>query len=379
MLVEICSRCCVSLIFLLCHAFYFVIPVASWEVTFVYDNIKWKANRYDNVSVDGAKWCSHLRQHKEPNVIMYNRIPKSGSSTMLQLIEQLRIRNNYEVINTSPEYWGVNYDTSKEGINKLRQLIEKRMIYEKSKTKTPTKLVIDGHWHQFNFSSNKNANPPINIEYIQTTRECASRRKSEILYSLYDCRVAKAYQRQSQSTLENYQFRHLNISTEINTRNNVTNISQCFQSYECLINSPLVNTDIHDTEMGFLCGHKCSLRHTTPLKGAISNIHNPAVFTVVGILENFDEYMDMLECAYPGYFAGISSLYNKGKEIVAANVGSNHSDLNMSTLQSILHDSCSETKSEYANVYKDIIKTWRNRYLFMKRNRNNCCRMKLTE
>lgn len=294
-------------------------------------------------------WCKYIKSTPEPSIIFYNRIPKCGSSSMENLFRSMKDKNSMTSWSAGSEYWT---DFSRDVTERKKFLDEVA-----SRTRPNATLVIDGHWGQYDFSSSELLK--VKAEYIQLARDCISRRQSAFLYGLYDSRDATLH-RKNPSQYEKYKQKYLNTTLAS---------MDCIKSYDCLKNSDTFGNA--NTEMQYLCGSRCThVHHGNRTVGALHNIHSTRHFAVIGILEELEKFLEMLECAYPRSLTGILKQYRTTK--THANTGS-HDFLNPA-ISKMLSERCSIEETPFGMIYDEIKKQFYSRYAFMSRNWNSCCR-----
>ena len=253
---------------------------------------------------------SYLQTVPEPPVVLYNRLSKCGSTTMQLLFEELSKKNDFGLWNAPMEYWH-DLDIDKQLRKHFLSDLNKNMKAAKGK-----KFLADGHWWQTTFSPEELEGKV--HENIQLLRECKSRRHSKFFYGLFDSSAATAV-KETKTPQKFKKYEHDYLRTDIN-------VKDCLNDYQCLKGT--TKFDHNDTEIVFLCGSKCEAnliddKNFKAIKnnkhhiydgevvssGAISNIHNPKVFTVIGVLDYMEPFMEMLECIYPSMLNGIHSTF----------------------------------------------------------------------
>ena len=130
----------------------------------------------------GAQWCHHLRSTPEPDVIIYPRIPKSGSSTIQSLVDQLLVLNNSTFHWETPTQFWIDLDKDPDLKHSfITQIKQYRDNYRKP-------VIVDGHFKQTLFEPHDlHAR---RVEYISLARECGPRLQSHFFYDLYDGSIA---------------------------------------------------------------------------------------------------------------------------------------------------------------------------------------------
>jgi hypothetical protein len=241
---------------------------------------------------DAEKWCSYLRSTPEPRVLLYNRLAKCGSTTLHHLFRQLGRENHFESI--VPNH-GFTFDLDDPNHKKVRedfvQLINGQSV-ENDMT------VVIGHFWQTDFA---NDTIEFDYEYIQLVRECRSRRRSVFYYSLHGSKEAKL-------------ARHSNdLVSFLRHTFNTSDPERCMHDIECLRNRTTLSSH-NSNELNYVCGPKCNMGCEEPYKSLL-RVLEPSKLTVLGLLENMTEYLEMLECAYPTFLHNISDIYNELNEV----------------------------------------------------------------
>jgi hypothetical protein len=214
----------------------------------------------------------------------------------------LKNSNNFNHYPMSPEFW-VDMD--------IETAI--RLKFAQKLKSTSKHTVADGHWTQYYL--NKNEIDGKSIENINLFRQCQSRRHSMLYYGVYDS--SNAHNAKSQNQLNLWQQKRLNATL---------NVEECLNNYTCLKQSNFVEVidPSYPDELRHVCGTICTnLFSGYRDMGAIHNIHDPSVFTVVGTLENLEQFFDMLECAYPQLFHNIAEI----GRMVSNTVDSDHHNI----------------------------------------------------
>lgn len=313
-------------------------------------------------------WCDYLQNSDEPDMIIYPRLPKAGSTTMDRLFELLSRKNGYDFISIPSEYWG-DSDNFPE-IQKYIQLHAKQ--YFTLKENKNSKVLIAGHIHRsarlakhlIKYVRSNSNMEDFNIEYIQLMRDCTNRTLSSFYYTLQHCRDAV---RASEKGKIDERVRHFfsryiyyNSTHKITENTTIDEIvhqenvhlqkSMSFDFNSCLNDPNCVRSFSFDysgrNNLNYLCGRTCiehvqkhfatdndrltkmnefirsktdqdsefltklsgedklALKGFYQEYGAYLNAVTPDEFTVMGTLEFLPEYLEMLECAYPTILNG---------------------------------------------------------------------------
>ena len=66
-------------------------------------------------SADAAAWFSYVRKISDIHVLVYNRIPKCGSSTIIHILTQAALKlRTYTIWSTNESYWEKDYNFDDE-------------------------------------------------------------------------------------------------------------------------------------------------------------------------------------------------------------------------------------------------------------------------
>jgi hypothetical protein len=245
-----------------------------------------------NYTDDAIAWCNYIHTSEEPIILLYNRLPKCGSSTMQYLFQKLSKQNKFITLSVNNTFWtDLESDKNKHLRKKfIHQINEKR---KDGKFQLGKRIIVDGHWLQTEFKY-KNFHQP--FEYIQLIRECHSRRRSFFYYSLYDSYASR------HAKINNMSWEHLQHVLHSNDPDS------CLNDTSCLLKSGNHAFTKNPIELKHICGTKCNMKQNEPNKSLMRLIdHNR--LTVLGILEKMNEFIEMLECAYPNFLRGIGSIY----------------------------------------------------------------------
>ncbi len=241
------------------------------------------------------EWCQYLQTNPEPQLILYNRLAKCGSTTMENLfrIMSSRKKSKLQAWSAPSKYW-IDMANSTS--------IRNSFIESVIKKSANISLIVDGHWEQYPFS--KSVFQGKTFESIQLVRDCISRRRSMFFYSMFNSRAMTVLKK----TLTADAFQEAQ-KAKLHT----DDLDACFHDYACL-NQEKNNERFSsaDAELKMLCGSACKRQSKdNQTQGALANARNPSSFTVIGSLSRLSEYLEMLECAYPRALGGIRSVYDR--------------------------------------------------------------------
>lgn len=306
---------------------------------------------YDEHRLDNTKqWCHHISSTPEPEVIVYNRMPKCGGETLAHLIHQCFKSNGQGSWHTNIFEW-VDFD--EDIAHKRKMEMEIQLHVNKSKS---GRIIVDGHWKQTSFNIG-----PYRMESIQQIRECKSKKRSNFFY----------YLNEKNKTEEEIRSHVLQI------KNSSTTIDECIHDIHCLENAKPVSFDAV-RDLHFLCGSQCAKSHRPAgmkmnlgyINGALANLHDPSVYAVIGTLETLNQTLEMFECVYPQSMKGIRAMYSA----LANPIKNSSRKENVTALELLLDRACDRKVNGYVEVYEEIQKTALSRYQYMKSQGNKCCR-----
>ena len=209
------------------------------------------------INTNDATVCSN-----NPDVLVYNRINKAGSTTTMDIIKRLSKMNNFTILTPMP------YHDHKKLRNALFRAIE-----------SGKRTVIMNHFDfpEFMYSSK--------VAYINMMRDPVERFISEYYY-------LRAPRRGRLS--EEYRAEHGNLSLEECIFGESKYTGNCLGEFNVMAH--------------YFCGMESSLCHTndTQLR-EFSRLHLDSVYTV-GVIENLQESLRMLEKQFPKFFKNAPSL-----------------------------------------------------------------------
>lgn len=215
-----------------------------------------------------------------PDFVFHNKLPKSGSSTMNQMLNQLRKHNPFTFLKLNPtEIPGDSFDVEAPFINHFKTIIN-------NVTQTP--LVLLKHHFPFDFTKHGIKNPT----FINVIRHPATWFQSHYYFERYGWQRSQA-NRKAMSEKD----KHMNINECAKMQHN-----SCVQPVWKYIE--------------FFCGNARACKDrgkATPQKAVALEMAKRSVlerFTVVGVLEQFDDTLMLFEEIMPGIFRGAHKLYH---------------------------------------------------------------------
>ena len=205
-------------------------------------------------------FCKYLQSSPEPDILIYNRVPKCGSKTIVELLKE-RHRSKptgVAVFSTGSRHWNpVKYDSNRTHLQILVEQATK--VQEKKK-----KLILAGHWNWHNFKGDFGN---LTVEHINVLRVCDGRIRSQLFFDLFDEKSAKAASKGGY--LDSFQSSLL--------QTNLT-LQSCLDDVSC-ISAAVQRRDrqqagITHSMVHYMCGEKCVAEHSGEiLKGAIANLN----------------------------------------------------------------------------------------------------------
>jgi len=290
---------------------------------------------------DSADWCERIGSSPEPREVLYNRIPKAGSSTMQHLLRinnHGRSRGNRDgdtSFRIGSEFWGNTLIERQSSDGRLRAEFDR--IAEDRK-KPELAVVIDGHFYpMFKHGA---------ATYFNIMRNPRSRLTSWFYYSLHDSHEAKALNRSSEELVKTYGSDKLD--------------EKCYDSLVC---QKFIKRK-YKSQLQYLCeGDVCGS------EGEKAQIFSSTLLEVGGFLEEFDKSLEMLECVYPTVFNGVREAYGDLRGAVERK-GSRNAGISSERLDSLIDEACGREKEVYDKLMAQFLK----RYERMRVSREVCCR-----
>ncbi|KAI0225206.1 Uronyl 2-sulfotransferase [Lamellibrachia satsuma] len=215
-----------------------------------------------------------VQSPSNPGRIFYNRIPKCGSSSLLDLIRVASRLNNFTFVECATYMKFI-----------IDHMHETRMATHINAVSTP--MVFERHLHFVDFKAAGMRPEPV---YMNLVRDPVDRLESWYYYRRF----------------QDGHIRHMSNDSRYRTYQECVlgNFSECVD--------PLGG----QAEVGyfkivpFFCGQEefCSTPGEAALSQAIQNIKKH--YAVVGVVEMYAEFIQTLEVIFPTYFKGITSIYD---------------------------------------------------------------------
>jgi hypothetical protein len=234
------------------------------------------AHRHINVfsTSSSSPSCTPL----EPQVIVYNRIPKAGSTTIISLLSHLAKTNNFTLVLPTPYY---NHASARDAV--LTALT------------TGTRTIVCNHFNfpeiHYGGSSSTITNSKLNLNkqqvaYINVMRNPVDRCASFYYYTRYGDRSRQL----KKETIDTYG----NSTLDDCVRQPYNQIKNCFNCKA-------------DTQALAFCGREDGECRTASsddiLEQAWANVQ---AHYFVGVTEDLHGTAEMLELLYPSFFKGVT-------------------------------------------------------------------------
>ena len=294
-------------------------PMKGWELKKL-GNAAWRNVSSDLKSVSRTEEISPTLEEKSAtvdmnNVLVYNRIPKSGSTMMLGLLYSLAKSLGYLVVRG--RYHSYRYWTNNDQLG---------LGYFLEQAAGRARTVYVQHQYYVNFTENRQHQPL----YINMMRDPV-----EHLVSSYDYKRTVILQHRGPGNMTKEELEIMSQPLE-----------QCVveRRLECVYYGYTVHTNKTEQLMFrqtwsptylypsdvllYFCGHhpSCSLLGSkTALQIAKDNVEQN--FAVVGVLEHLTESLAVMEDRLPQFFSGLSEQYKRQlerNEIVNKNLIKSH-------------------------------------------------------
>nr|CAH8874898.1 unnamed protein product [Trichobilharzia regenti] len=215
--------------------------------------------------------------HKSFPVVIYNRIPKTGSTSLVNLVYRL-----IAVKRIHTHVLHVNISTNRHYINRLSELY---LIDNLTHWKSMYPLMIHGHFAYINFEKYGTSFIPV---YINMIRNPLDRLVSYYYFIRYgdDYRPYLKRRRMSDPVIRNQTF------------------DECV-----LLKGNDCNPQLLWVQVPFFCGQAVFCR-IPGSRAALETAKRHVIekYLIVGLTENFDEMIQILEVLLPTFFSGAHKL-----------------------------------------------------------------------
>ena len=221
-----------------------------------------------NIKEERVKeWCHYISNSNEPSILIFNRLMKCGSSTMNSIISKLQTN---QIATNQPSF----YFHSQNGIEwrRTKSIDLYQSLQKILKDSNQSRMIIEGHFEWKSFESIKTSQ----MEYFQLLRNCPDRHTSNFFYRLPS------------------HGKKIDLTT-----------LTCLLNESCVEQIEDINSMIPDDYSISFCGKPCqanqAIEFVKPKQGK---------FILVGLLEYFIQFLEILECVYPTFFSNVMNLPN---------------------------------------------------------------------
>ena len=309
------------------------------------------------------RFCTYIHENPvEPDIVIYNRVPKTGSGNNVHLFRELAKKNNFSAWSIPAE---LRLNVTDNNIIYKDSGIRKTVvntIYSKLMKSKGKRIIVDGHFSRIEFTSAEFLGKT--IESINTLRDCGGWSISKLYWTMADSNKVKRIIRKGESTYKEYIHKITGMSVSFD---------ECINDFNCLQKSELFRDQDQLTK--YLCGDECIKLNSGLLNGALSNIDDPIMFTDIGILKYFTRNLEMLECVYPKLLNGISELYQNQDHTYNAQPSIHEKAKLPPSVLKWSEEYCDPSVNIYSgSVYLHAINVFLAKYEVMKNNRAICCR-----
>lgn len=138
-----------------------------------------------------TEWCRYNRESAEPAIVLYNRIPKAASTTMISETYAAAKYGGASVINTNHTYWTAKLLNS-QPLRDFKKLVLRGARI--SRATTGVRAVAIGHWYDLDFPEGafgkSKGGRTFTFARMNLVRNCTERTLSEITYGLAKSQTA---------------------------------------------------------------------------------------------------------------------------------------------------------------------------------------------
>lgn len=275
------------------HVKHVIVEVA--EQPYIHHDLRQRVVKLTNqtkVPLDLRPMEDYLKTH-DTSILMYNRVPKTGSSSMRTMLINLARRNSQKLVSLS-----INEFALRSWERSWQEAEVDRILKAKQQHRGKTIIYIQ-HVHFINFTDIAGVQQPI---YFNTVRDPFKRFQSHFYYL--------------RSSKERYQNIHL-LDPDIDPRGIDFNKWSKQTLEECVLNSTtpechMNDGDAKDFAIPYFCGMdvECPTHNSRwALNKAIENVERH--FPVVGVLEDLHVTLKLMQKALPTFFPGIWDAYRQ--------------------------------------------------------------------
>ncbi|CAH8665853.1 unnamed protein product [Schistosoma margrebowiei] len=265
----------------------FIFYANKWFLNYHYTNCFMSAKQFsktDNYSFINNNNAHGTNSNIKPYpVVVYNRIPKTGSTSLINLVYQL-IEENY----SHTHVIHLNISSNKHYLNRVNELY---LIDNLTHWTSMHPLIIHGHFAYINFIKYGSLFNPI---YINMIRNPLDRLVSYYYFLRYG------------DDFRPYLIRKRMF--DIVTRN------QTFD--ECVLaNGSDCSPQLLWVQVPFFCGQAAYCRIPgNPVAVETAKRRVIENYLIVGLTEEFDKFVNLLEILLPSFFTGAHNLISRSKD-----------------------------------------------------------------
>jgi len=247
---------------------------AEAEVEMMEEERKANAGNLGNNRIVGNFGRSN--RSRGSRVLVYNRVPKCASETMLSIIRKVSVKNHFRYKN-SRVYWKQVLTASEESA----------MVTTLERDSSSSSILFDRHFYIFDPVNLRE----VNFDWVNMVREPVARMVSQFHY----LRCARRWSKRARKPPPEWFLKSLDRCVEENDP-------------ECLVGS-----GGQDLQLTYFCGSKIECgnpRSKTALQLAMFNLEKR--FAVVGVMEEFETSIAMMEAMLPRWFRGATQAAGSG-------------------------------------------------------------------
>jgi hypothetical protein len=253
------------------------------------------ADFHSSVPEETRAWCARVQASPEPEVLMYNMIPKTASTSVRTHIEEGGKSNVSFFMHDYSIFVHRNSKSDLDSDPKTAQKFKKITIeHLESARNESKKLFVTGHF------AHHISQLATTVEAFNTMRDCRARLYSQIQFDLFTCPNAKNFKKHKPNKTD-ARSKWAQIMMKIDTDPIV-----CSGSVGCLNATYYGGFGGIGYQSRYLAGPDAVKQHGNLVDAALHNMHSfdyyKGGFTYIGITERLEETLEMLECLYPTYF-----------------------------------------------------------------------------
>ena len=317
-----------------------------------------------NLSSEMQSWCAYVASNPEPEVLIYNMVPKTASTALRSHVKVMR-RKKVKSYLFPHKYFLSNRGDLDSNPSLAKSFDEDFIKIAYAARNESKKLFGTGHFAQHIVPMN------FTTEAINTMRDCHSRFSSHIEFDLFSCPNARAYQKKHPEDTDGAIW-----LLSMMRKGNDTDPWKCAKSFECL-KSTFYGQNLSSGYMSkFFSGGITTARYGSSYDGAIRNIktheYKKGGFVYVGVQERMEESLEVLNCLYPSYFAFRKHHSNLLLRNQRNAVGNSTAFMSLPSVQELIDKvGCSDSDDR---VYEEVLRLHVAKYDAIQRYPERCCR-----